>query len=159
MSTATKRARRAIKETLRVADRIVEYPSHFESLMATGRTECRSYDEARQVKSEADSPLTYKRGIIIPLANGGWEVKQVTDDPRESMGRSSEVLDLVIQAEELGKSVEELMGYNPGRTMRSSGNAGQRVSHANAVAEAGHRQSQAHAWAESVWIKGKGWSE
>lgn len=158
MTTAIKRARQRTKETLRIADRIVEYPSHFESLIATGRTVCGSYDEARRVKLEVDSPLTYQRGIITPLADGGYEVKQVVDDPRESLGRSSEVLDLVMTAEELGQSVEELMGYNPGRTMRSSGNAGQRVSHANAVAESGHRQSLAHAWSESVWIKGKGWS-
>ena len=162
MATASiKRDRRANKEVLRVVDRIVEYPSHFESLCATGRTVCSSYEGARGLKAEFDEMgrLINKRAIIVPLVAGGWEVRTTHDDPREKLGRvSKDVLALVIAAEEEGTTVHELMTWNPGRVATSSGNAGQRVNHANAVAEAGYRQSLAAQWAESVWIKGKGWS-
>lgn len=144
-TVSVKRERRSIKEVLRVEGVVVEHPSHFERLHVNGRTECGSYHEALRIKAELDSPMNHQRGIITPLMSG-WEVKVVHDDPKDRLGRSSEVLDLVIEAEEKGLSVLELMGYNPGKCSRSSGNSRQRTNHPNAVAESSYRRSQAAAW-------------
>lgn len=147
MANATiKRSRLVSKESLRVVNvDPLECVTHWDRLDATDRTVTGSYEEARAIKRQIDSCLDNRRGLIAPLVDG-WEVRQVHDDPRQRLGRSSDVLDLCIQAEELGVSVLELMGYNPGLTMRSSGNARQRCNHANAIAEDGYRRSQAAGW-------------
>lgn len=139
MTTASvKRSRRAIKNDLRNASiqtleaielfSTTEQPSHWENLANQGWTICTSYRDARTLKSEYDDMgMVTNKIAIITSVHGGWEVRGVDDDPTAAMGRVSEVLRVVMQAEELGTNVEELMDSNPGCVATSSGNVSARV--------------------------------
>lgn len=89
---------------------------------------CAGYEEARHLKSDYDDMgmMTNKVAIIKPV-HGGYEVRGVDHDPTAPMGRVSEVLRLVMMAEEMGCSVLDLMEYNPGCVATSSGNVSARV--------------------------------
>jgi hypothetical protein len=135
MTTATaKRSRRSIKNELRNASvQTLEAiplfsdnpanPSHWENLANQGWTMCAGYEEARHLKADYDDMgmISNKVAIITPT-HGGYEVRGVDDDPTAPMGRVSEVLRLVMRAEEMGCSVLDLMEYNPGCVATSSGN-------------------------------------
>jgi len=130
MTTATiRRERHAVKETLKAFDparKASQFDAHYGELTLTGRTLCLNYGEAIEIKRDYDEAgkLLGRKAIIKPEANG-WTVVSIQRDD-EPLARSSEVLELVMQAEEWGTTVDELMGRSPGRTAISSGNVGKR---------------------------------
>lgn len=113
MTTTTRRSRaerRALKTTLRAvrASTVTEHDGNYLELKLSGRTKVTEYGEACELKKSFDdsSKLDGRKAMIIPII-GGYEVKSIERDD-EPLGRSSEVLDLVMQAEEWGTTVEEL---------------------------------------------------
>ena len=131
MTTTTRRsraARRALKTTLRAvrASTVTAHDGNYLELKLSGRTTVTEYGEACQLKRDFDesSKLEGRKSMIIPIA-GGYTVKSIERDDAP-LGRSSEVLDLVMEAEEWGTTVEVLMDSSPGRTARSTGNYSKR---------------------------------